>query len=70
MPLTEKDLKVGRTYRAKRYREWFNCNNDRNIVWMGNTTVQYNSDTVKIGQHYPRVDIEKFLRWAKEIVEK
>jgi len=69
MPLTKEDLQVGGVYRAKRYREWFHHNNDRRIVWMGDTTVQYNSDTVKIGQHYPRIDIEKFLRWAKEKVD-
>ena len=70
MPLTKEDLKVGGVYRAKRYREWFHHNNDRIILWMRSTTLQYNSDTVKIGRNYPRIDIEKFLRWAKEKVEK
>lgn len=65
--LTKKDLKVGSTYRGKRYREFLGQSNDRIIVWIGDTTVQYDSDTVKIGRHLPRIDIEKFLRWAKEI---
>lgn len=72
MPLTKKDLKIGRTYRAKRYRQLWMGNNDRHIVWMSKdrTRVQYNSDTVKIGRRYPIIDIEKFLRWAKEIIGK
>ena len=70
MPLTKEDLQVGGIYRAKRYREWLHLNNNRRIVWMGDATVQYDSDTVRIGQHYPRIDIEKFLRWAKEKVKK
>ena len=69
-PLTKEDLVVGGTYRTKRYRESpFGGNNDRNIVWMDDHRVQYNSDTVKIGQSYPIVAIEVFLRWAKEKVK-
>ena len=66
--LTKEDLKVGSTYRAKRHKECLGFTNDRTIVWMSDTTVQYNSDTVKIGRHYPRISIERFLRWAKEKV--
>jgi len=69
MPLTKKDLRVGRTYRAKRHKECLGFSNNRTILWMGDTTLQYNSDTVKIGRHYPRIDIEKFLKWAKERIE-
>ena len=64
--VAKEDLKVGSTYRAKRYREVLGFNNDRTIVWMGATELQYNSATVKIGRRYPIIDIEKFLRWAKE----
>ena len=73
--LTKEDLKVGSTYRAKRYKEVmisFNrlgSNNDRIIVWMSDTKVQYDSDTVKMGRRFPIVDIEKFLRWAKEEIK-
>lgn len=66
--LTKEDLKVGSTYRGKRYKECLGFSNDRHILWMSDTEVQYNSDTVKIGWHYPKIDIEKFLRWAKEKV--
>ena len=64
--LTKEDLKVGRIYRGKRFRQFFGGNNDRRIVWMSDTKVQYDSDTVKMGRRFPIVDIEVFLRWAKE----
>lgn len=73
--LTKEDLKVGSTYRAKRYREImmsFNTlggNNDRTIVWMSDTKVQYDSDTVRIGRRLPTIGIEVFLRWAKEEIK-
>jgi len=70
MPLTKEDLKVGGVYRAKRYREFpFGGSNDRNILWMDEYEVQYNSDSVKIGRRYPKISIGAFLRWAKEKVE-
>jgi len=67
--LTKEDLKVGSTYRAKRYRECLGKSNDRIIVWMNDRRVQYDSDTVKIGRHFPKIDIEMFLRWAKEEIK-
>ena len=69
--LTKDDLRVGATYRGKRYRAGlFGGNNDRTIVWMNRelTRVQYDSDTVAIGRRLPIVDIDKFLKWAKNEV--
>lgn len=69
--LTAQDIQVGKTYRGKRYQENFlGKNNNRTIVWISTdrTRVQYDGDTVKLGMHYPTVDMEKFLKWAKEEV--
>ena len=65
--LTKDDIKEGHWYRAKRYREGLfgNTNNDRKVIWMSGDKVQYDSDTVKIGQRRPTITIEKFLNWAK-----
>lgn len=63
--LTKDDLKVGKVYRAKRFREgFFGTNNDRIILWIGASSVQYDSDTVKDGRRYPTTSIESFLNWA------
>jgi len=68
--LTKEDLVVGATYRGKRFVEGpFGGNNDRYILWMSDTKVQYDSDTVRDGANYPTVPIEKFLKWAKKRVE-
>jgi len=69
--LTVGDLKVGATYRGKRFREFFGHNNDRIILWISKQRdrIQYDSDTVRDGRNYPTVDVEKFLKWAKEEVE-
>ena len=66
--LTEKDLKVGKTYRGKRFRQLMDWNNDRIILWMNDRNVQYDSDTVRDGRNYPTVTIQQFLNWAKEEV--
>lgn len=62
--LTADALEVGGWYRAKQYREFLTINNDRQIIWKGITQVQYNSDSVRNGRHFPRVTIEAFLKWA------
>lgn len=70
MELTKEQLAVGKTYRAKRYRDTLGFNNNRTILWIGENTLQYDSHTVKHGRHYPKVTIEQFLRWAKcEVIE-
>ena len=69
MSITEADIVVGGTYRAKRYREYiFGCNNDRCVLWISEdrTKVQYDSSTVKIGQRRPIIPMEKFVKWTKE----
>ena len=75
MTLTEKDIVVRQTYRAKRFREWLGFTNDRTVLWIGTSLdrsanqvrkVQYDSDTVKDGRSYPIIEMAKFLKWAKE----
>lgn len=68
--LESKDLIVGHVYKGKNPRKtgsflepvW----NDREVVWIGIMEVQYDGPTVKTGQKFPRVSIEKFLGWASE----
>ncbi|WP_315090329.1 hypothetical protein [Aggregatibacter segnis] len=73
--LTVEDLKVGHVYSAKRQTTtgFFRYINDRQILFIGYELidggyVQYDSPSVKNGSHYPKVSIEKFLKWAKEDV--
>lgn len=66
--LTRDDLKKGHVYRAKRYqggKDGGRPNNDRVILYLSSTHAQYDADTVRDGRHYPKVEIDKFLRWAK-----
>lgn len=71
MVLTEADVKVGKTYRAKRFVQGFSGNNDRYVLWISpdRRKVQYDSDTVRRGRSYPIVGMDVFLRWAKEEVK-
>ncbi|MGV6989623.1 hypothetical protein ACWA5Z_12170 [Testudinibacter sp. P80/BLE/0925] len=69
--LTVDDLIVGHIYSAKRKSvDPFGLVNDRQILYIEKVlgTVQYDSPTVARGRHYPKVSIDKFLRWAKEDV--
>lgn len=68
--MTADDIEVGKTYRAKRPIKNGPLYNDRTVIWKGIRTVQYDGITVKLGQHYPSVTIEKFLAWAShEVIE-
>jgi hypothetical protein len=64
--LTADDIKPGRCYEAKKpmtvgfYREL----NDRQVKWVDPLRVQYDSPTVRDGQGYPIISMEKFLKWA------
>ena len=62
------ELKVGRTYRAKKPRPAGGgltaFVNDRTIMWIGSCELQYDGPSVKFGRHYPRVSIEEFRTWA------
>lgn len=66
------ELRVGRTYRAKKPAkagDWRDpMVNDRTIKWIGCEEVQYDGPSVAFGRHYPRVSIEKFLKWAERDV--
>jgi len=68
------DLKVGNTYRAKKpapagsmFKPVYN---DRQILWisMDKSIVQYDGPAVPFGRRFPKISIEKFLRWAGEDV--
>lgn len=59
------DIKVGHTYRGKRYKGFLGYSNDRIVIAMNLGSVQYDSDTVSNGRYYPTVSLAVFLRWAK-----
>lgn len=69
------DLEVGKTFRAKKpsmvrflTRSGYN---DRTVVWLGISQVQYDSLTVRTGSHLPTISADEFLRWAgTEVTEK
>lgn len=61
--MTEK-LQQGRVYRGKRPRNCSGLVNDRQILRLFSTTVQYDSPSVANGRQYPTMTIEKFLEWA------
>lgn len=64
MPANELKLQRGRTYRGKRPRNASGLVDDRVILHIGATTVQYDSPSVSFGRNYPSVSREKFLAWA------
>jgi hypothetical protein len=68
--LTADQIVVGKTYRAKRptynfYRE----PNDRTVVWMGESQVQYDGPSIPNGRRLPIVPMAAFLKWAGSVVE-
>lgn len=63
------ELLVNHVYRAKKpQRVGFDDVNDRSILHLGLSSVQYDSPTVKNGKRYPSIATEKFLEWAGEDV--
>jgi hypothetical protein len=69
MSLTAADLKVGHVYSAKCPRVvgmFSRLLNDRQIIWIDSLgfQLQYDSPTVVPGRKYPRIEVEKFLKWA------
>lgn len=62
------ELKQGRVYRAKKPKpvgNVFRCYfNDRAVIYLNPTQVQYDSPAVPNGRHYPMIPLEKFLAWA------
>ena len=65
MSLSASDIKVGHTYEAKKPRGVFLLN-DRQVLHISSmgTVVQYDSPTVPGARSYPRISMEKFLKWA------
>ncbi|MDU4688605.1 MAG: hypothetical protein E6Y18_06255 [Serratia marcescens] len=68
MPANELKLQSGRTYRGKRPLNAMGLVNDRTILHIGATTVQYDSPSVSFGRNYPSVSRDKFLAWAERDV--
>lgn len=66
--LTVKDIMPGRCYEAKRPARigWPPLYNDRQVKWVSSlrAEVQYDSPAVADGRHYPKVSMEKFLKWT------
>ncbi|EAX8474252.1 hypothetical protein M9319_004091 [Salmonella enterica] len=60
----ELKLKVGRTYRGKRPQNRSGLVNDRTILHIGATHIQYDGPVVGFGRHYPSCTREAFLQWA------
>lgn len=57
--LTAEDIQVGKCYRGRGY--------DRFVLWISRDRkeLQYDSDAVKDRDSYPRISMERFLKWAK-----
>lgn len=70
--MSDLELQVGRTYRAKRPAAagslFSPLVNDRTVVWVGSTTVQYDGPSVAFGRKRPIVSIEQFKKWASRDV--
>lgn len=65
--LSVDNIQVGKTYRAKRpLKQWGEVVNDREVLYISPNRefVQYDSRTVANGRHYPKVTMERFLKWA------
>ncbi len=64
------EIKLNHIYRAKNprkvtqlFRHFFN---DREVIYISQNrqVVQYDSPSLKNGSKYPKVSMEKFLKWA------
>ncbi|KNC93631.1 hypothetical protein [Trabulsiella odontotermitis] len=65
------ELKVNRCYRAKKPRSVSSFPplvNDRQIIHIGATHVQYDGPAVKYGRHFPSMTKEAFIAWAERDV--
>lgn len=74
--LSENDIQVGKTYRAKKPTRYFYFSvgevfNDRTVLWISpdRTKVQYDGPAVKMGRHYPTVPMDKFVKWAGQQIQ-
>lgn len=65
--IKRENLKVGQVWRAKKpqrvglIRQYWN---DRMIIYIGPAEVQYDSPAVGNGKKYPRISMERFLKWV------
>ena len=68
--MTDLNIEHGHIYRAKKPKrvilfmaphDFFD---DRQVVYVGPTQVQYDSATVQNGRKYPKIDRAKFEAWA------
>lgn len=65
--LTEKDIKIGRVYEAKKpQRSACGLVNDRQVEYISSAGnyVQYDGPSVAPGRRFPTVTMEQFLKWA------
>ncbi|MBV9849842.1 MAG: hypothetical protein JO250_09240 [Armatimonadetes bacterium] len=66
--MTRDDVQPGKYFRARRPRisGWDDgpILNDRKVLHVGISGVQYDSPSVANGRHFPTVTMEKFLAWA------
>lgn len=62
--MSDIELKVGRTYRAKKPANSYGLVNDRTLLFVGLEQVQYDGPAVANGRHYPRASREDFIKWA------
>lgn len=62
------EIQKGRVYRAKKPGNTGGYYNDRQVLYIGIDTVQYDGPAVGMGRHYPTVSMEKFKAWAAEDV--
>lgn len=65
------ELIHGHVYEAKKPQKTFlGFYNDRQITYLSDTQVQYDSPTVCLGGKYPTIAREKFEKWAgKDVTE-
>lgn len=65
--MNESEIEVGKTYQAKRPAYSLMGRNDRYVLWISQdrTRVQYDGPAVANGRHYPKIEMERFLKWAK-----
>ena len=72
-PLTADAIQVGKSYRSKRPQKVFGGvdYDDRLVLYVSpdREIVQYDSQTVRIGRHFPKVPMERFLKWASHEVD-
>lgn len=62
------DIQKGRVYRAKKPANCGGYYNDRQVLYLSDSVVQYDGPAVANGRRYPKVARDVFERWAGEDV--